>query len=162
MYNKSRVDHLDHLRAILQVLSINQLFSKKSKCCFSVLQVENLGHLISFAGVAVDPAKINSVLKWPIPTTAKGVCGFLGLVGYYRKFISGFGGIAAPLTRLLSNDGFQWTFEAAVAFSQLKKVLTSPPILRLPDFSQSFVIECDACGVGIRAIFTTRPANCIL
>ena len=77
VYSKSWVDHLDHLRAILQVLSINQLFAKKSKCCFGVLQVAYLGHLISFAGLAVDPAKINSVLKWPIPTMAKGVHGFL-------------------------------------------------------------------------------------
>ena len=155
MYKKSWVDHLD-LRAVLQVLSINQLFAKKSKCCFDVLQVAYLGHLISFAGVAVDPTKINSILKSPIPTLARGVRGFLGLAGYYRKFISGFGGISAPLTRLLSNDGFQWTFESDVAFSQLKKALTSPSVLRLPDFSQSFVIECDACGVGIRAILSQQ------
>ena len=140
MYNKSWVDHLDHLRAVLQVLSINQLF----------------------AGVAVDPTKINSVLKWPIPTMARGVRGFLGLAGYYRKYISGIGGIVTPLTRLLSNDGFQWTSEVIVDFSQLKKELTSLPVLRLPDFS----ILCDRmrCLWSRHQSYfiTIRPANCIL
>ena len=98
VYNITWDNHLGHLRAVLQVLSSNHLFAKKSKCCFGVLQVAYLGHLISFTGVAVDPGKIKSVLEWPTPTSARGVRGFLGLAGYYRKFISGFGGIAAPLT----------------------------------------------------------------
>ncbi|XP_028088687.1 uncharacterized protein LOC114289216 [Camellia sinensis] len=156
VYSKNWDDHLGHLRAVLQVLSSNQLFAKKSKCCFGVLQVAYLGHLISLAGVAVDPEKIKSVREWPIPTSARGIRGFIGLAGYYRKFISDFGGIAAPLTRLLSKEGFQWTSEATASFSQLKEALTTPPILRLPDFSQTFVIECDACGVGIGAILTQQ------
>ena len=111
-----------------------------------------MGHLISLAGVAVDPKKIQTVLDWPIPSSTKAVRGFLGLAGYYRKFIRDFEGIAAPLTRLLTKESFHWTSEAESAFTQLKHALTSPHVLRLQDFSQPFVVECDACGVGIGAI----------
>jgi len=79
--------------------------------------VDYLGHLISQEGVQVDPAKTKAVNELPILTTVKGVRGFLGLAGYYHKFISGFGGIAAPLTRLLTKDGFYWNLEAVVAFN---------------------------------------------
>ena len=113
-----------------------------------------MGHLISLAGVAVDPKKIQTVLDWPIPSSTKAVRGFLGLAGYYRKFIRDFGGIAAPLTRLLTKEGFHWTLEAEFAFTQLKHALTSPPILRLSDFSQPFVVKCDACEVGIGVVLS--------
>ncbi|KAL6322877.1 hypothetical protein AAG906_020920 [Vitis piasezkii] len=115
-----------------------------------------LGHIISEQGVSVDPTKIQAVIEWPTPTTAKGVRGFLGLAGYYRKFIRNFGCIASPLTRLLSKEGFHWNEAAEMAFKQLKEALTSPPILCLPDFSQPFVIECDASGLGIGAILTQQ------
>ena len=159
IYSRSWEDHLAHLQIVLQILSTNSLFAKESKCRFSVLQVEYLGHIISEQGVSVDPAKIQVVIEWPTSTTAKGVRGFLGLAGYYRKFIRHFGSIAAPLTRLLSNDGFQWNEAAEMAFTQLKEALTSPSILRLPDFTQRFVIECDASGIGLGAILTqeNRP-----
>ena len=114
--------------------------------------MDYLGHIISKDGVAVDPAKIQAVINWPEPTTARGVRGFLGLAGYYRKFISDFGGIAAPLTHLLGKDGFRWGPEASQAFTKLKQALTSPPVLRLTDFSQQFIVECDASGTGIGAI----------
>ena len=94
-----------------------------------MLQVDCLGHIISEKGVSVDPAKIQAINDWPKPTTSKGVQGFLGLDGYYRKFIKGFGSIAAPLNRLLTKDGFTWSQEAADAFSQLKETLSSPPVL---------------------------------
>ena len=87
VYSKNWEDHLFHLRTVLIILAANQLFTKMSKCCFGVLQVEYLGHLISVEGVAVDPKKIQSVLDWPVPPTVKGMRGFLGLAGYYRKFI---------------------------------------------------------------------------
>ena len=87
-----------------------------SKCQFGVLRVSYLGHIISEQGVAVDPAKIQAVVDWPQPTTAKGVRGFLGLAGYYRKFIRHFGGIATPLNHLLGKDGFQWNQAAEKAF----------------------------------------------
>jgi hypothetical protein len=110
-----------------------------------------LGHLISAEGVAVDPAKIQAIQNWPIPATPKDVRGFLGLAGYYRKFVRGFGVIAAPLNQLLSKEGFRWSEEALMAFNKLKQALTSPPVLRLPNFAQQFAVECDACGDGLGA-----------
>ena len=97
----------------------------------------------------MDPAKIQAINDWPKPTTTKGVRGFLGLAGYYQKFIKGFGSIAAPLNRLLTKEGFTWSQEAEYTFNQLKEALSSPPVMRLPDFAQRFVVECDACSIGI-------------
>jgi hypothetical protein len=116
--------------------------------------VDYLGHRISWEGVAVDPNKINSVQQWPVPTSTKGVRGFLGLAGYYRKFVRDFGLIAAPLTQLLTKDGFRWTTESQEAFLKLKTALITPPVLRLPDFEQPFVVECDASGTGLGVILS--------
>ncbi|KAL5790450.1 hypothetical protein ACOSQ2_005338 [Xanthoceras sorbifolium] len=156
VYRKSWQEHLSYLGTVLHILRANKLFANESKCCFGVEQVEYLGHIISTNGVAADPSKIHAVREWPIPTTTKGVRGFFRLAGYYRKFISGFGAIAAPLTRLLTKEGFTWIVEAEQAFNKLKEVLSSSPVLRLPDFSQPFVIECDACGLGIGAILSQQ------
>lgn len=156
VYSRTWTEHLQHLRNVLVILSHNTLFAKKSKCRFGVLQVDYLGHLISLEGVAVEPAKIKVVMDWPIPSSSRGVRGFLGLAGYYRKFIRGFGELAAPLTRLLTKEIFLWTQEASAAFVQLKHALTSPPVLRLPDFTQPFVIESDANNKGIGAILTQQ------
>ncbi|XP_011000836.1 PREDICTED: uncharacterized protein LOC105108282 [Populus euphratica] len=105
-------------------------------------------------GVAVDPNKINSVQQWPVPTSAKGVRGFLGFAGYYRKFVRDFGSIAASLTQLLTKDGFWWTTESQEAFVKLKTTLVTPLVLRLPDFQKPFVVECDASGTGLGAILS--------
>jgi hypothetical protein len=96
VYSKSWEDHLVHLQIVLQILSTNSLFAKAEKYRFGVLHY--FGHQISEQGVSVDPIKIQVVLDWPKPTTVKGMCGFLDLAGYYRKFIYHFGNIAAPLT----------------------------------------------------------------
>lgn len=154
VYSKSWDDHLTHLGIVLGILSTHQLFAKRSKCRFGVTQVDYLGHQISEQGVAVDPAKIQAVIDWPTPTTTKGIRGFLGLAGYYRKFIRHFGHIAAPLTKLLSKEGFNWNEAADTAFQELKQRLTSSPVLSLPDFTQRFVLECDASGKGIGAVLT--------
>ena len=158
VYSKSWDDHLSHLHTVLTILSTNSLLAKESKCRFGVTSVDYLGHVISEQGVSVDLSKIIAVLEWPTPTTVKGVRGFLGLAGYYRKFIRNFGTIAAPLNQLLSKDGFKWNDMAEKAFNDLKQALTSPPVLALPDFTQPFVIECDACGVGLGAVLSQN--NC--
>lgn len=154
IYSRSWEDHLQHLRKVLHVLATNKLYAKLSKCQFGVLTVGYLGHLISAEGVAVDPQKVQAVQNWPVPTSAKSVRGFLGLAGYYRKFVRGFGVLAAPLNRLLSKEGFSWNEEALAAFNLLKKALISTPVLRLPNFAEQFVVECDACGDGLGAILT--------
>ncbi|GJY36212.1 transposon ty3-G gag-pol polyprotein [Tanacetum coccineum] len=154
IYSKTLEEHMDHLQVVLGILEANQLFAKASKCCFGVTQVNYLGHVISSDGVAVESDKIQTVLSWPTPTNAKGVRGFLGLAGYYRKFIKGFGGIAAPLHRLVGKAPFQWDESANQAFEDLKKALTTAPTLGLPNWSLPFTLECDASGVGIGAVLT--------
>ncbi|XP_038973404.1 uncharacterized protein LOC103699041 [Phoenix dactylifera] len=154
VYSKSWEDHLTHLHLVLTILSSHQLFAKESKCHFGVQQVKYLGHIITEDGVSVDPDKVQAVVAWPTPTTAKEVRGFLGLAGYYRKFIRNFGTMAAPMTKLLTKEKFHWSEEAETAFNQLKQALTTPPTLCLPDFSQTFVVECDASGAGIGAVLT--------
>ncbi|XP_042958052.1 uncharacterized protein LOC122293563 [Carya illinoinensis] len=136
IYSKNLRDHVSHLRAVLHVLKQHTLYAKMSKCRFAMHEVDYLGHIISAEGVKADSSKLVSMVEWPIPKSLKALRGFLGLTGYYRKFIKDYGSIAAPLT----------------AFKKLKEAVTSPPVLRLPDFSKSFTIECDASGIGLGAV----------
>ena len=152
VYSADWEAHLEHLQTVLQLLAVHGLVANKKKCHFAQHTIEYLGHVISQAGVAVDPSKIESVIQWPTPMNVKGVRGFLGLTGYYRKFIKHYGKIAKPLTELTKKDGFKWGEEAKRAFEELKGKLTTAPVLALPDFSKEFVIECDASGSGVGAI----------
>jgi hypothetical protein len=106
IYSKSWADHLHHLRAILTELRHHRLFVKRAKCAFGAASVAYLSHVISKAGVAMDPAKVQAVQDWPVPRSARAVRGFLGLARYYRKFVHNYGTITAPLTALLKKDGF--------------------------------------------------------
>ncbi|BBN68169.1 NB-ARC domain-containing disease resistance protein [Prunus dulcis] len=154
VYSNSFTDHLAHLQQIFELLRANQLQVKMSKCSFGQRSVDYLGHTISAAGVGVDRKKIQCIETWPKPATVKGLRGFLGLAGYYRKFVKNFGLISKPLTDMLRKDGFVWSMEAEKAFETLKDALTTTPILALPDFNKEFVIECDASNGGIGAILS--------
>jgi len=114
--------------------------------------VAYLGHVISVGGVAMNTDKVAAVTSWPAPRSGRGLWGFLGLAGYYRKFIRDFGIIAAPLTRLLRKDAFTWDGEADVAFQALKGALSTGPVLQMPDFDKQFVVDCDASGAGFGAV----------
>jgi hypothetical protein len=116
IYSASWADHLRHLRAVFTILQQHRLFVKRSKCAFGERSIAYLGHVISDAGVAMDPAKVQAVSAWPQPRSARAVRGFLGLAGYYRKFVQDYDSIAAPLTALLKKDGFSWNDKAAAAF----------------------------------------------
>jgi hypothetical protein len=124
-----------------------------SKCTFAQRQIQYLGHIISEQGVGTDPSKISAIAQWPTLSNAKELRSFLGLAGYYRKFVKHFGIISKPLTKLLKkNVIFVWTTIHEKAFSTLKSSLCKSPVLALPDFSKPFAIETDACGVGVGAV----------
>ncbi|PNY00055.1 Ty3/gypsy retrotransposon protein [Trifolium pratense] len=152
IYSQSLEDHQVHLQLIFQTIRDNHLFLNKSKCNFALPRVEYLGHFITREGVSTDPLKIQAVSSWPIPQNLKQLRGFLGLAGYYRRFVRDFGKIAKPLTDLLKKDSFIWSAEATQAFTTLKQALVSAPVLCLPDFSKKFIVETDASGKGIGAV----------
>jgi hypothetical protein len=159
IYSRTWVEHRLHLREVLGILKTNQLFVHREKCQFGQGLVIYLGHMISSQGVAMDPGKIAAMVQWPKPTDIKALRGFLGLIGYYRKFIQGYGTFAAPLTQLLKKDAFIWLEAASQAFSNLKQAMTTGPDLALPDFNKTFVVECDASGTGVGAVLMqeSRP-----
>jgi hypothetical protein len=136
----------------LEVLRSNQLFAKKSKCIFGCTEIDYLGHLILAEGVKANGKKLSAMIEWPLPRNLKALRGFLGLTGYYRKFIKGYGSIAAPLIDLLKKNAFSWRELVEQAFVALKKAATSPLVLVLPDFTKPFVIECDASRRGIGVV----------
>jgi hypothetical protein len=137
---------------VLHLLSQHQLFLKKSKCAFGASKVEYLGHLVGKDDVRVDPKKIESMQYWPHPRTLKILCGFLGLTGYYRKFVKNYGKIAAPLTALLKKNSFTWTPATAQDFQTLKMAMCTTPVLALPDFKKTFDLEYDASGKRTGAV----------
>lgn len=116
-------------------------------------QLHYLGHVISEAGIATDPDKISAVQQWPVPRSVKDLRSFLGLAGYYRRFVKHFGIIAKPLTELLKKGiPFHWIKLEAKSFEALKLALISAPVLALPDFQKPFCIETDASGIGVGAV----------
>lgn len=143
---------MEHIKIALSILRANKLFVKEEKCAFGQEEVKYLGHVISRKGVAVDPEKIDAMLEWPKPTTVKALRGFLGLTGYYRKFIQDYGKIARPLTEMLKKGSFKWSLQAEESFERLKEAMTKAPVLALPDFNKPFIVECDAPGSGIGGI----------
>jgi len=154
VYSSSWSNHLLRLNLVLQLLQQHQLYAKLSKCSFGLQPVDYLGHTVSGQGVAMDKSKVQAVLHWPVPQNIKQLRAFLGLTGYYRKFIKSYAVIAAPLTDLLKKDKFLWGMDATEAFSMLKTALTQAPVLALSDFSKTFTLETDASGVGIGAILS--------
>ncbi|PKI48775.1 hypothetical protein CRG98_030817 [Punica granatum] len=147
VFSQDWMEHMEHLRKVFSLLREHSLFAKLSKCSFREEKVEYLRHYVSVAGVSTDPKKLRAVQEWPIPSTLKQLRGFLGLTGYYRRFVKGYGGTSKPLTNLLKKDSFRWNEAAQEAFEKLKSAMTSTPGLALPDFSKEFVIEIDASGI---------------
>ena len=143
VYSCNEEEHAEHLRVVLSRLREHQLYAKFSKCEFWLKKVPFLGHVLSEEGISVDPAKVQEVLDWKVPTSVHEVRSFLSLAGYYRRFIPEFSKISKPMTRLLQKDEkFVWTPECGEAFHKLSTLLTSAPVLAQPDIespSMSFV-----------------------
>ena len=129
------------------------MYAKRSKCEFWLKEVSFLGHVVSNGGIAVDPSKVTDVLNWKAPTDVGEIHSFLGLAGYYRRFIEGFSKLAKPMTALLEkNAKFVWSEKCQANFEELKKRLTTAPVLVLPDLSKNFSIYCDASRQGLGCV----------
>ncbi|GJU38867.1 putative reverse transcriptase domain-containing protein, partial [Tanacetum coccineum] len=146
-----------HLKLILNLLKKEELYAKFSKCEFWLSKVQFLGHVIDSEGIHVDPAKIEAIKDWASPKTPTEIRQFLGLAGYYRRFIEGFSKIARPMTKLTQKSvKFEWGEKAEAAFQLLKQKLCSAPILALPEGSENFVVYCDASHKGLGAVLMQR------
>ncbi|KAK2387384.1 hypothetical protein QL285_061173 [Trifolium repens] len=152
VYSKTLEDHVLHLQTVFDCLLQHQFFLKQSKCTLAQNSISYLGHIVSSKGVGPDPEKIQAMVDWPVPKNIKQLRGFLGLTGFYRKFVSHYARIAAPLTDLLKRDAFTWFPAAQTAFDALKNAMTQAPVLALPNFEATFVIETDASGTGMGAV----------
>jgi hypothetical protein len=153
IFSKNEEEHDKHLRLVLQKLRENQLYAKLNKCEFWLEEVSFLGHIIFEGGISIDPSKVKYVLSWKTPQNILDIRSFLGLVGYYRRFIEGFSKIFKPMTELLGKGKtFEWTPRHEASFQELKKRLTTTPVLTMPDMKKPFSIYCDASGQGLGCV----------
>ena len=151
IYSQSEEAHEDHLRIVLQVLREHHLYAKFSKCEFWLTEVRFLGHVVSASSVSVDPEKVEAVMSWERPKSVFEIRSFLGLAGYYRRFIEDFSRLVAPMTRLIRKEvKYEWNDLCERAFQKLKRRLTSAPILIVPERGQRYTIYCDASKEGLR------------
>ncbi|KAH0743176.1 hypothetical protein KY290_031169 [Solanum tuberosum] len=153
IYSISEEEHMDHLRIVFQILKDHQLYAKFSKCEFWLKSVAFLGHIVSGVGIEVDPKKTKAVKGWPRPLTLTDIKSFLGLAGYYRRFVEGFSSIDSPLTALTQKKAkFVWSKACEKSFQELKDRLTSAPVLTLSEGNDGFVVYCDASRVCLGCV----------
>ena len=158
IYAKSLKEHQEKLERLLGRLKTAGLVLQPEKCRFLCKEIVYLGHAISENGVKPDPKKVEAVAKFPVPKGRKNVKQFLGLSGYYRRFIQNFATVAKPLTKLLKkNIQFHWTNEAQLAFDRLKEILCCKPLLQYPDFSKPFVVTTDSSSFALGAVLSQGP-----
>ena len=157
VYSKTKAEHEEHLHKVLENLRVNKLYAKFSKCEFWLKQVAFLGHVVSSEGVSVDPAKIEAVTSWSRPSTVSEVRSFLGLAGYYRRFVEDFSRLATPLTQLTrKGTPFVWSPACEDSFQNLKQRLVTALVLTVPDGSGSFVIYSDASKKGLGCVLMQK------
>ena len=153
IYSKIHVEHGEHLRIVLQTLRTHQLYAKRSKCDYWINSESFLGHVISKEGVRVDPNKVEAVSNWPRPANVTEIRSFLGMAGYYRRFVKDFFRISAPLTWLIRKQvKFEWDDTCEQSFQKLKDCLTTSPVLALPTDQGGMTVYCDASRVGLGCV----------
>jgi hypothetical protein len=153
IYSRNEQEHEEHLRIVLQILREQKLYAKFSKCDFYKDKIQYLGHVISKEGIVVDPEKIQAIMDWPIPKYVSDIRSFMGITGYYRKFIEGFSKIAYPITSLQKKGvKFIWSDKCQESFETLKHLLTTTPILKIENPYKDFVVCTDACIEGLRGV----------
>jgi hypothetical protein len=153
VYSQNEETHEDHFRLVLQKLRYNQLYAKFSKCDFWLKEAAFLGHIITYRGIKVDPSKISEILNWKQPTDVSKIRSFLGLAGYYIIFIEGFSKIVKLLTSLLEKvKEFKWDEACQKCFEELKKKLTTAPVLVMSNIHKGFDVYCDASHLGLGCV----------
>ncbi|GJY06213.1 putative reverse transcriptase domain-containing protein [Tanacetum coccineum] len=155
--SKNKKEYEEHLKAVLELLKKEKLYAKFSKCEFWIPKIQFLGHVIDIQGIHVDPAKIESIKDRESPKMPTEIRQFLGLVGYYRRFIEGFLKIAKSMTKLTRKGvKFDWGDKQEAAFQLLKHKLCSTPILALPEGSKDFIVYCNASHKGLGVVLMQR------
>jgi hypothetical protein len=157
IYNKTWVEHLQHIQQVLHTLRQHKLYANLEKCSFGMDRVHYLGYIIDQHGVHVDPTKIQVICDWPAPTTLTELQSFLGLANFYRRFMLGFSHIAWALNQVTRGGGkekFVWGLSQQQAFDDLKNHLCSSPVLSLPDLQHPFEIETDASDYVVGIVLT--------
>jgi len=155
IYSRTMEEHEEHLQIILQVLREHKLYAKFSKCEFFKDHIQYLGHVISKDGISVDPDKIKAIINWPIPKDVPEVRSFMGITGYYRKFIEVFSKITNPINSLQKKGRkFVWDLKCEESFKKFKEHLTTAPILKIADPHKDFVVCTNACNEGLGGVLT--------
>ena len=153
VYSKDAQKHEQHLRIVMETSKEKKLYTKLSKYAFWLKKVSFLGHIVSAEGIRVDPIKIEAIVNWKSPRNVTKVRSFLGLVGYYRRFVKGFSVIASPLTKLLTKGvKFEWTYKCQNSFEQLKEMLVEAPVLMQPTSGKEYTLYSDASGIGLGCV----------
>jgi hypothetical protein len=157
VFLKIEEEHVVHMSKVLKILRKHRLYAKLSNCHFAKDELHYLGHVVGKDEIKVDPAKIETVMKWNTPRDVGQLCSFLGLYNYFRRFIQGYSTLVAPLTNLTRHDSkYNWTVECQEAFYKVKYALTHAPVLALPTFGEPFEVIFDASIVGIGAILLQK------
>jgi len=160
VFSQTTHQHFERLILVLERLRSAGLKLKPQKCLLFQRSVVFLGHVISKDGIATDPDKTRAVTEWPVPRSLRDVRAFLGLAGYYRRFVEGFAAIAGPLHSMLGKGGkFKWTQEAQESFLRLKSALTNPPVLAMPQDEGGFILDTDASDTAIGAVLSQKQGG---
>jgi hypothetical protein len=163
VFSRSAEEHAEHVEWVLQQLQLNGYYANPDKCEFFQSEVHFLGHVISADGVAVQQHKVDAVAEWPTPQSVSDVRRYLGLTGYYRRFVAGYSGITAPLSDLLRKDApFVWGQKEQEAFARLKAALASAPVLATPDNTKPYTVHTDASGYAVGATLSQENSEGVL